>query len=122
MLGKAWLVAVSLFFYAYWNPAYIYLLLGSILFNFSIGSHLASDFRSRHFPLSRRNILTLSIGVNLALLGYFKYTNFFGRQYQCRTRRRLRGATDIAAIGDQFFYVYANCLSGRQLSWRGQGI
>ena len=76
MLGKAWLVAVSLFFYAYWNPAYIHLLLGSILFNFSIGNHLASDFRSRHFPLSRRSVLTLSIGLNLALLGYFKYTNF----------------------------------------------
>lgn len=76
VLGKAWLVAVSLFFYAYWNPAYIHLLLGSILFNFSIGNHLASDFRSRHFPLSRRTVLTLSIGLNLALLGYFKYTNF----------------------------------------------
>ena len=76
VLGKAWLVAVSLFFYAYWNPAYIHLLLGSILFNFSIGNHLASDFRSRHFPLSRRSVLTLSIGLNLALLGYFKYTNF----------------------------------------------
>ena len=58
-------MAVSLFFYAYWNPAYIHLLLGSILFNFSIGSHLASDFRSRRFPLSRRTVLALSIALNL---------------------------------------------------------
>lgn len=74
--GKAWLVAASLFFYGYWNPAYLHLLLGSILFNFSIGSYLSVQATSRHFPLSRRTVLVLSIVANLALLGYFKYTNF----------------------------------------------
>ena len=41
LAGKAWLVAVSLFFYAYWNIAYLPLLVGSILFNFAIGTALA---------------------------------------------------------------------------------
>lgn len=32
-MAIAWLVAASLFFYAWWNPAYLGLLVGSILFN-----------------------------------------------------------------------------------------
>ena len=43
LAGKAWLVAVSLFFYAYWNIAYLPLLVGSILFNFAVGTALAPN-------------------------------------------------------------------------------
>jgi alginate O-acetyltransferase complex protein AlgI len=80
LAGKVWLVLASLFFYAYWNLAYIPLLLGSIVFNFVLGRRLASN--SQQAPLtpsliSRRTILTGSIAANLILLGYYKYTNFF---------------------------------------------
>ena len=43
LAGKAWLVAVSLFFYAYWNIAYLPLLVGSILFNFAVGTALTPN-------------------------------------------------------------------------------
>lgn len=76
LAGKAWLVAVSLFFYAFWNVAYLPLLLGSIFFNFAVGTGLSPNPTVRRLRFSRRLVLAGSIAANLALLGYFKYTNF----------------------------------------------
>jgi alginate O-acetyltransferase complex protein AlgI len=75
LAGKAWLVAVSLFFYAYWNIAYLPLLVGSILFNFAIGTALAPN-PSKAPRFSRRLVLAAGIIGNLGLLGYFKYADF----------------------------------------------
>ena len=72
--GKAWLVAASLFFYSWWNISYLPLLLGSIVFNFAIGSAISPHGRKISF--SRRHVLIVGIAANLLLLGYFKYANF----------------------------------------------
>ena len=77
LAGRAWLTASSLFFYAYWNIAYLPLLLGSVFFNFIVGRHLFPNQESKSLPFSRRFILVFGIFANLALLGYFKYTDFF---------------------------------------------
>ncbi len=45
--SKVWLVGGSLFFYGWWNIAYIPLLLASIFVNFAIGSALADTPRER---------------------------------------------------------------------------
>ncbi len=37
-IAAAWLVASSLFFYGWWNPAYLILIIGSILFNYSLST------------------------------------------------------------------------------------
>ncbi|HHH38949.1 MAG TPA: MBOAT family protein [Sedimenticola sp.] len=71
----AWLVAASLFFYGWWNPAYLGLILFSMLFNYAVGVSLGQE-RERTID-RRRLILALGIGINLLLLGYFKYANFF---------------------------------------------
>jgi len=76
LAGKAWLVAMSLFFYAYWNVAYLPLLLASIFFNFAVGTGLSMDPALRRLRFSRRFVLLSSIIANLVLLGYFKYANF----------------------------------------------
>lgn len=76
LAGKVWLVAGSLFFYAYWNIAYLPLLLASIFFNFAVGTGLSQNPELRRFRVSRRFALTGSIIVNLALLGYYKYADF----------------------------------------------
>ena len=74
--ASAWLTAASVFFYGWWNPAYVGLLLGSILFNYSVGYSLA---RTRRRPMhkGRKLVLVFGIAGNLVLLGYFKYANFF---------------------------------------------
>jgi alginate O-acetyltransferase complex protein AlgI len=71
-VALSWLVAASFFFYAWWNTAYLGLILGSILFNYAIGAVLSDSTAT-----SRRALLVLGIAANLALLGYFKYANFF---------------------------------------------
>jgi len=70
----AWLVGASLFFYGWWNPAYLILILFSILFNYIIGISLCNTFR--HNLLSKA-ILIIGLATNLLVLGYFKYANFF---------------------------------------------
>jgi alginate O-acetyltransferase complex protein AlgI len=76
LAGKAWLVAMSLFFYANWNIAYLPLLLASIAFNFAVGSALSPNITLKKLRFSRRLVLIGSITANLTLLGYFKYANF----------------------------------------------
>ncbi|HXN68208.1 MAG TPA: MBOAT family protein, partial [Bradyrhizobium sp.] len=63
------LAAASLFFYAAWRPAYLLLLIASIAVNFSLGLRMED-------PARRRNIGALGVALNLAVLCYFKYTNF----------------------------------------------
>jgi D-alanyl-lipoteichoic acid acyltransferase DltB (MBOAT superfamily) len=69
-LALAWLAGASLFFYARWNPPYLLLLLGSVLFNYAAGLLLG---RARS---GRRVLLAGAVAANLLLLGYFKYTDF----------------------------------------------
>lgn len=72
-LSISWLIFASLFFYGWWNPAYLGLILGSMLFNFSVGILL-----TRKKSLIRRKVvLVAGIAVNLAALAYFKYAGFF---------------------------------------------
>lgn len=67
-LAISWLVAASLFFYGWWNPVYLSLIIGSIIANYALGLAL-SDGRMRA-------LLWVGVAANLCLLGYFKYTNF----------------------------------------------
>ncbi len=71
-IAISWLVASSLFFYGWWNPAYLGLLLGSLLFNYALGVALGDSRLS-----SRRMLLVLGICANLGLIAYYKYANFF---------------------------------------------
>ncbi len=71
--AKVWLLLSSLFFYGYWNPVYLPLILISLVINFVIGSYLGKDSPEGR----RRIILTIGIIFNVVLLGYFKYYDFF---------------------------------------------
>lgn len=63
------LVFSSFFFYAYWEPVYLLLLLSSIGLNYLLGNLLSVEHPSKR-------LLAVGIAVNLCILGYFKYTNF----------------------------------------------
>ena len=75
LYAKIWLLISSLFFYSWWNPIYLPLILLSILFNYGTGYSLSRESRSRVF--NRRTILIIGICFNLGLLSYFKYADFF---------------------------------------------
>jgi D-alanyl-lipoteichoic acid acyltransferase DltB (MBOAT superfamily) len=70
--SKAFLVLASLFFYAWWNIKYLPLILISLLVNYTLGKELIKESQ---FP--KKTLLIVGITFNLALLGYFKYSDFF---------------------------------------------
>lgn len=74
-LAALWLAAASVFFYGYWNPAFVKLLLESIVFNYTAGYQIGHT--NAHKPVRANLLLTGAVCANLALLGYFKYANFF---------------------------------------------
>lgn len=74
----AFLCAMSLWFYGYFHPKYLLLLLGSIAMNYALSSVIAmAERRGPVPPVLRRLFLVLGTGGNLAVLFYFKYTDFF---------------------------------------------
>lgn len=64
------LVVFSLFFYAWGEPKYIFLMLLSVLINYSFG--LLIERKQQKLLL-----LVTCVAANLLILGYFKYFNFF---------------------------------------------
>ena len=73
-LAIGWLVLCSLFFYGYWNPVYLALLLSSIVVNFGIGTALT---RFSGEGRSKNGLLGLGLAFNVGLIGYYKYAGFF---------------------------------------------
>ncbi len=63
----------SIFFYSWGAPKFIFV----ILFTTFLDFHLVKWMSQSQKQLHRRLILTLSVSVNLGLLFYFKYSNFF---------------------------------------------
>ncbi len=72
--SKAFLVLSSLFFYSWWNIAYLPIILVSLLFNYVVGISLSKE--KEHRKVSKKTLLIIGIVANVALLGYFKYADF----------------------------------------------
>lgn len=87
VLQNLLLLAASLFFYAWGQPEYLWLLLLSVLINYLAGLAMGWSRRraGREGEKGQRSaagngtlaVLILGIVVNLGLLGYYKYFNFF---------------------------------------------
>ena len=73
LLARGWMVVTSLFFYAYWNPAYLPLLLGSLVVNYAISHFMHGQTERR----PRQVLMIAGLVFNLGVLGIFKYANFF---------------------------------------------
>ena len=71
--AKVFLVIASLFFYSWWNPIYLPLIVGSMVFNYFIGVTLGRK--------ATKTVLTIGIVGDVLLLGYFKYADFFIMNY-----------------------------------------
>ncbi len=73
--GKVWLVVASFYFYAYWNSAYLGLIIASILVNYLVAGSIRRH--REHTALGSKPLLVVGIAFNLGMLGYFKYSDFF---------------------------------------------
>ncbi|MTE26535.1 MBOAT family O-acyltransferase [Winogradskyella ouciana] len=72
-LQNLFLLIVSYIFYGWWDWRFLTLIAFSSLVDYNIGLLLANA----KFKHRRKLLLAISIMVNLGLLGYFKYCNFF---------------------------------------------
>ncbi len=72
--GQNWLLLVaSYYFYAAWDWRFLGLLIASTLVSFYAARFIGGRERRSH----RRAALLASLAVNLGMLGFFKYFNFF---------------------------------------------
>jgi D-alanyl-lipoteichoic acid acyltransferase DltB (MBOAT superfamily) len=100
-LAILWLVITSLFYYSLWNPAYLWLISASIVFNFGIGIILSKQLSRSKF--SKKIILASGITINLSFLGYFKYTNFFLENINSLLGQATHFETTILPLAISFF-------------------
>ncbi len=97
-LAALWLAAASLFFYGWWAPTFVLLLLASIVANFGFGHIIGQHASSRYGgPL-----LAVAITANLLLLGFFKYFNFFISTANS-VGAQLPGLDIVLPLGISFF-------------------
>src|SRR5581483_10539599 len=101
-MAAFWLFAISLVFYGWWNPIYVGLLLASIVFNYATGMILAERIQAGE-SRGAEAILVLGVTVNLLLLGYFKYANFFVNNVNAVTHLHLRLSEITLPLGISFF-------------------
>lgn len=71
------LLVASLYFYACWDWRFLLLLMFSIALDFFSGIQIERS-KTRH---AAKFWLTLSIGINLGFLAFFKYYNFFAESF-----------------------------------------
>ena len=93
------LVLCSFLFYGWWNPAYVPLLLFSILFNFYAGESLRRGASKR--------VLGGAIAVNLSLLAWFKYAGFFAETVNTAMGAALPILHVALPLGISFFTFQA---------------
>ncbi len=104
-LRKYWLLGASVFFYMYWNPVLILLVLLSALVDY--GCSLAMT-RCPPGTWGRRVLLLTSVTVNLGLLFTFKYLNLMtgtlnGLFAWLSLPQRLPAADLILPVGISFY-------------------
>ncbi len=68
-----WCLAGSYFFYGWWDWRFLSLIAFSTLVDYFVGMKLEHE----HRPRWRKRWLTVSVVVNLGVLAFFKYFNFF---------------------------------------------
>ncbi len=98
--AMGWLVLASLFFYGYWNPVYVGLIVFSLVVNFFFGRALIGEAIP---PGKRRLVAGTAVGLNLALLGYYKYANFFVDNFNQITGSQFHLERIILPLAISFF-------------------
>lgn len=97
-LKNSVLLLMSLFFYAWGEPRYIFLMLGSIAVNYMFGLKVSSDNKKE-----KKLWLTLSVIFNISLLVIFKYSNFLVDNFNALFNAHISIPTIALPLGISFF-------------------
>lgn len=99
-LATICLTISSFIFYGYWNITYLPLLLISIVFNHQTGKAIE---HSQPEGKKAKILLWGGIAVNLAIIGYYKYANFFLSSINGIIHTNLNLPTIILPLGISFY-------------------
>lgn len=103
-LQNTLLLVCSYVFYAWWDPRFLGLIVLSTLTDYIIGNQLKLATSSSY----RKRLLALSLLINLGMLGFFKYYNFFIASFQDAFSLfgqplELRGLSIVLPVGISFY-------------------
>ena len=94
-----WLIASSLFFYGWWNPRYLVLIVALIAANFA----LSRAILAAPTAATRKAWLLAGLTLNLGTLVYYKYTGFLLRNIDALTGAQWTVGTIVLPLGISFF-------------------
>jgi alginate O-acetyltransferase complex protein AlgI len=97
--GAFWLAISSLIFYGWADWTLVPLLVGSICMNYLVGLEIGRQKRRG----TQKTMLLFGIAVNLSLLAYFKYSNFFLNSLFHLFSRSVPDLQIVLPIGISFF-------------------
>ena len=100
--AAVWLALASLFFYGWWNPLYVGLLVVSMVFNYYAGLCIVRTRSTGAMPRARW-VLTVALVLDLALLAYYKYANFFVENLYAALQTQTSLGEIILPLGISFF-------------------
>ena len=98
-LAQGYLIGMSLWFYAWYNVSFLWVMLGSCLFNFGVSFFLSG----RDTPRMRRFLLITGCVVNIGALGIFKYYNFFVENVNAVFGADFQTRNILLPLGISFF-------------------
>lgn len=98
-IAQGYLIGMSLWFYAYFNISYLWIIAISCLFNYGLSTALSlgnSDGK-------RKICLLIGCVGNLGMLGYFKYYNFFIENLNAAFHADFHMKRILLPLGISFF-------------------
>ena len=98
-LAQFFLLAMSLWFYAYFNISYLFIILGSIAVNYCI----CLFFRHISGAKARKALLLIGLLLNIGILIYYKYMDFFIRNINAVFRKEYALWGILLPLGISFF-------------------
>jgi D-alanyl-lipoteichoic acid acyltransferase DltB (MBOAT superfamily) len=98
--AQAWLVAASLFFYAWWDVRYLPLIVGSIVANYLLGRAIAAAGAR---PGRQRALLALGVAGNLGAIAWYKYAGFFAELSNVVVATRFDFEAIVLPLAISFF-------------------
>lgn len=98
--ANAFLAAASVFFYAWWRLDFVWVLAASVAANYIFGHKLSRDAAAGR---GGRAVLVAGIAFNLALLGYYKYADFFIANFNALTGASTAFLRVALPLGISFF-------------------
>ncbi len=101
-ISQIMLLAASLFFYACWNPVYVLLILFSVLVTWLSGILMEGKAQNQ-----KRFVLIGSLIINLGILFFFKYYNFFAGQFGRFISFNIPNFNILLPVGISFYTFQA---------------